>query len=236
MEYQWGVRMTTVENKGYLLLVEDESNFARYLQLELTNEGYEIDVAYDGPDGLQMALEHQYDLILLDVMIPGLSGVEVCRRIRESKSVPIIIITARNEVPDKVAGLDSGANDYLTKPFAIEELFARIRVHMRKNPTEEGEEIVIGSLVIQPKARRVFHHEKEVSLTPREFDLLHYLAIHQGQAMSREQLLAKVWGFDFMGNTNVVDVYIRYLRNKIETEATEKYIHTVRGVGYTLRQ
>lgn len=228
--------MTTVENKGYLLLVEDESNFARYLQLELTNEGYEIDVAYDGPDGLQMALEHSYDLILLDVMIPGLSGIEVCRRIRESKSVPIIMITARNEVPDKVAGLDSGANDYLTKPFAIEELFARIRVHMRKNPTEEGDEIVIGSLLIQPKARRVFLDGEEITLTPREYDLLHYLAIHQGQALSREQLLAKVWGFDFMGNTNVVDVYIRYLRNKIEGKGTEKYIHTVRGVGYTLRK
>ncbi|GAA4706544.1 response regulator transcription factor [Brevibacillus fulvus] len=227
--------MSTTESKGFLLLIEDERNLARYLQLELSNEGYDLDVAWDGPTGLQYALEKHYDLILLDVMIPGLSGLEVCRRIREVDEVPIIMLSARGEIPDKVAGLDSGANDYLTKPFAIEELFARIRVHLRKNTAEESDLIQVGSLSIQPKARRVFRKDEEIILTPREFDLLLHLVEHEGQALSREQLLTEVWGFDFTGNTNVVDVYIRYLRNKLEDDNHPKLIHTVRGIGYTVR-
>ncbi len=227
--------MATSDRKGHLLLVEDERNFARYLQLELANEGYEIDLAYSGTTGLQEALEKDFDLILLDVMLPGLSGTEVCRRIREVSEVPIIMLSARSEVPDKVAGLDSGANDYLTKPFAIEELFARIRVLLRKTQDVETDEIKIDTLTIQPHARRVFRGQEEISLTPREFELLLFLANHLEQALSREQLLSAVWGFDFMGNTNVVDVYIRYLRNKIESGDAKKLIHTVRGIGYTIR-
>ncbi|MGE5701186.1 MAG: response regulator transcription factor [Clostridia bacterium] len=227
--------MSSLEGKGRLLLIEDEQNFARYLQLELMNEGYEIDLSHSGTAGLQQALDEAFDLILLDVMLPGLSGTEVCRRIREVKDVPIIMLTARSEVPDKVAGLDSGANDYLTKPFAIEELFARIRVHMRKSQSDETETIAIDTLTIEPHSRRVYRADEEISLTPREFELLYYLATHQDQALSREQLLSAVWGFDFMGNTNVVDVYIRYLRNKIDADHPVKLIHTIRGVGYTLR-
>jgi len=227
--------MTTSESKGFFLLVEDEKSFARYLELELVNEGYEVDIASEGQSAIDKALECEYDMILLDVMLPGISGIEICRRIRESKDVPIIMLSARSEVPDIVAGLDSGANDYLVKPFAIEELFARIRVHLRTKQTADLEELVIDTLVIQPQARRVYRDGEEIMLTPREFDLLLYLATHQEQALSREQLLTAVWGFDFMGHTNVVDVYIRYLRNKIENEQSPKLIHTVRGVGYTLR-
>ncbi|QOT00138.1 response regulator transcription factor [Brevibacterium sp. JNUCC-42] len=228
--------MSSPDNKGSFLLVEDEKNFARYLQLELMNEGYEVDVCHDGAIGLDKALQNEYDLILLDVMIPQLSGIEVCRRIRETGSeVPIVMLTARNEVPDIVAGLDSGANDYLTKPFAIEELFARIRANLRPVFAKNQEIIHLDSLEIQVQNRRVFRDTKEIQLTPREFDLLLYLANHQGQALTREQLLTAVWGFDFMGNTNVVDVYIRYLRNKVERKRSKKLIHTIRGVGYSLR-
>ncbi|WP_019119547.1 response regulator transcription factor [Brevibacillus massiliensis] len=222
-------------SKGSILLVEDEANLARYLELELTHEGYEVEVSHDGLSAIQKALDNDYDLILLDIMLPQLSGLEVCRRIRESKSVPIILLTARSEIPDKVAGLDSGANDYVTKPFAIEELFARIRAHIRRQEQKELEEIVIGNLVISPQARRVFRDE-EIILTPREFDLLLYLAMNQGQALSRDQILRAVWGFDFTGDTNVVDVYIRYLRGKIERDNAPKLIHTIRGVGYSLRE
>lgn len=228
--------MLVPETKGHLLLIEDETNLARYLQLELENEGFTIDVAQDGSDGLAKALERDYDLILLDIMLPELSGIEVCRRVREQKDVPIIMISARSEVPDIVGGLDSGANDYLTKPFAIEELFARIRVLLRSRDTAGTNEVAIGDLRIQLSARRVFMLDEEVSLTPREFDLLVYLVQNKEQALSREQILSAVWGFDFMGNTNVVDVYIRYLRNKIEKPDSPKLIHTVRGIGYTLRE
>ncbi len=230
--------MSERSSKGYFLLVEDEPNLARFLQLELQHEGYDVDVAHDGLSGVQKAMETDYDLILLDVMLPELSGLEVCRRIRETKDVPIIMLTARDEVPDKVAGLDSGANDYITKPFAIEELFARIRAHLRHKEGRQDirpDEIQIDTLVIQPHARRVFRDGEEIFLTPREFDLLLYLAQHEGQALSRDQLLTAVWGFDFVGDTNVVDVYIRYLRSKIEHEHANKLIHTVRGVGYSLR-
>lgn len=227
--------MPTPDGKGYLLLVEDEHNLARYLQLELENEGFSTDIEYDGLSGLEKALTVEYDLILLDVMLPELSGIELCRRIRETKDVPIVMITARGEVPDIVTGLDSGANDYLAKPFAIEELFARIRALLRQRESKANQEIVVGRLRIQPNARRVFLEEEEIMLTPREFDLLYYLVQNKEQAVSREQILTAVWGFDFMGNTNIVDVYIRYLRNKIESDPSVKLIHTVRGIGYTLR-
>jgi DNA-binding response OmpR family regulator len=227
--------LATSETKGKILIIEDEFNFARYVQLELLNEGYSVEVANDGLSGLQKALENDYDVIILDVMLPELSGMEVCRRIRQVKETPILMLTARSEVPDKVAGLDSGANDYLTKPFAIEELFARIRVHLRQKHKNDLVEIQINTLVIQPRARRVFREGKEIELTAREFDLLLYLVQHQGHVLSRDQLLTAVWGFDFTGTTNVVDVYILYLRQKVEPEGATKLIHTIRGIGYTLR-
>lgn len=228
--------MSAPETKGNVLIVEDEKNLARYLQLELENEGFTTDVVFDGRAGLAKASENMHDLILLDIMLPELSGIEVCRRIREVSQVPIIMITARGEVPDIVAGLDSGANDYVTKPFSIEELFARIRAQIRRNEPKGNADMWIADLRIVPSARRVFKADDEISLTPREFDLLYYLVQNKEQAISREQILSAVWGFDFMGNTNIVDVYIRYLRNKIENGTSQKLIHTVRGIGYTLRE
>ena len=228
--------MSGADTKGHVLIVEDEKNLARYLQLELENEGFTTDVVYDGPAGLAKAYENVHDLILLDIMLPELSGIEVCRRVREVSQIPIIMITARGEVPDIVTGLDSGANDYVTKPFSIEELFARIRTQLRRKETKGNQDLFIGDLRILPNARRVFKADKEILLTPREFDLLNFLVQHKEQAVSREQILSSVWGFDFMGNTNVVDVYIRYLRNKIEDSSSIKLIHTVRGIGYTLRE
>ena len=228
--------MSGADTKGHVLIVEDEKNLARYLQLELENEGFTTDVVYDGPAGLAKAYENVHDLILLDIMLPELSGIEVCRRVREVSQVPIIMITARGEVPDIVTGLDSGANDYVTKPFSIEELFARIRTQLRRKDSKGNQDLLIGDLRISPNARRVFKADEEILLTPREFDLLNFLVQHKEQAVSREQILSSVWGFDFMGNTNVVDVYIRYLRNKIEDGSSIKLIHTVRGIGYTLRE
>ena len=228
--------MSGADTKGHVLIVEDEKNLARYLQLELENEGFTTDVVYDGPAGLAKAYENVHDLILLDIMLPELSGIEVCRRVREVSQIPIIMITARGEVPDIVTGLDSGANDYVTKPFSIEELFARIRTQLRRKETKGNQDLLIGDLRISPNARRVFKADEEILLTPREFDLLNFLVQHKEQAVSREQILSSVWGFDFMGNTNVVDVYIRYLRNKIEDGSSIKLIHTVRGIGYTLRE
>ncbi|WP_289139994.1 response regulator transcription factor [uncultured Brevibacillus sp.] len=228
--------MSGADTKGHVLIVEDEKNLARYLQLELENEGFTTDVVYDGPAGLAKAYENVHDLILLDIMLPELSGIEVCRRVREVSQIPIIMITARGEVPDIVTGLDSGANDYVTKPFSIEELFARIRTQLRRKETKGNQDLLIGDLRILPNARRVFKADKEILLTPREFDLLNFLVQHKEQAVSREQILSSVWGFDFMGNTNVVDVYIRYLRNKMEDGSSIKLIHTVRGIGYTLRE
>ncbi|MFP3392202.1 response regulator transcription factor [Brevibacillus sp. SIMBA_040] len=228
--------MSGADTKGHVLIVEDEKNLARYLQLELENEGFTTDVVYDGPAGLAKAYENVHDLILLDIMLPELSGIEVCRRVREVSQIPIIMITARGEVPDIVTGLDSGANDYVTKPFSIEELFARIRAQLRRKETKGNQDLLIGDLRILPSARRVFKADEEILLTPREFDLLNFLVQHKEQAVSREQILSSVWGFDFMGNTNVVDVYIRYLRNKMEDGSSIKLIHTVRGIGYTLRE
>lgn len=228
--------MSGADTKGHVLIVEDEKNLARYLQLELENEGFTTDVVYDGPAGLAKAYENVHDLILLDIMLPELSGIEVCRRVREVSQIPIIMITARGEVPDIVTGLDSGANDYVTKPFSIEELFARIRTQLRRKETKGNQDLFIGDLRILPNARRVFKADEEILLTPREFDLLNFLVQHKEQAVSREQILSSVWGFDFMGNTNVVDVYIRYLRNKMEDGSSIKLIHTVRGIGYTLRE
>jgi two-component system response regulator ArlR len=222
-------------SKGQILVVEDEVNFARYLQLELENEGFTADISHNGETGVQMAIDKEYDVILLDVMLPKFSGTEVCRRIREVKDTPIIMLSARSEIPDKVSGLDSGANDYMTKPFAIEELFARIRVYMRQKQKNDVQQLVLDTIIIQPHTRQVFRDEREIALTSREFDLLLYLMTHKGQILSREQLLNAVWGYEFDGISNVVDVYIAYLRQKIDTPDSVKLIHTVRGVGFTIR-
>lgn len=221
-----------------LLLIEDEEKFARFLELELAYEGYQVVKAFDGRSGLTLAESGEFDLILLDVMLPELSGMEVLRRLRRNSSLPVILLTAKDSVEDKVAGLDSGADDYITKPFAIEELLARIRRLVRKTPTaERGNDHVLQScgLILDIGSRLVKVHGKEVELTKREFDLLRYLLENKGLVVSRESLLEHVWNFDFDGGTNAVDVYIRFLRSKIDETFEIKLIHTVRGVGYVIK-
>lgn len=227
-----------------ILIIEDEENIARVLQLELEFEGYITGIANSGTDGLITYREQEWDLVLLDLMLPGLPGLDVLRRIRaDEKSVPVILLTAKNSVEDKVAGLDLGANDYVTKPFQMEELLARIRANLRvKKHDHEVEEVdnkfshLYRNLTLHEQTREVKRQERKIDLTPREFDLLLHLMKHPHQVLSREQLLDSVWGYNYYGETNVVDVYIRYLRKKIDFNETHKYIQTVRGVGYVLKE
>ena len=219
-----------------VLIVEDEEKFARFVEMELNYEGYKVDKAFDGRTGLEMAQTGEYDLVLLDIMLPGLNGMEVLRRLRRTASVPVIMLTARDTVVDKVSGLDSGADDYITKPFAIEELLARIRtVWRQRSQHPEHPVLKAGELCLDPGRRQVTVKDSYVELTKREFDLLQYLLENKGLVLSREQLLEKVWGFDFGGETNAVDVYIRFLRSKIDEVFDLKLISTVRGVGYVIR-
>ncbi|ARD55850.1 response regulator transcription factor [Bacillus safensis] len=226
-------------NKGKILVVEDEKKIARVLSLELEYEGYEVTVKETGMDGLQALEEDSFDLVLLDVMLPELSGLEVLRRVRKTNTAtPIILITARGSVPDKVSGLDLGANDYITKPFDIEELLARIRAQLRLNihaQEEKETELSIADLTVNEKTREIQRAGQMLELTPREYDLLVHLLNHQQQVLTRDQLLTAVWGFDYFGDTNVVDVYIRYLRKKIDYPFEKQLIHTVRGVGYVMK-
>ncbi len=221
-----------------ILIVEDEPKIARFLELELKHEGYEVDFAGDGRTALEKAVARDIDLVLLDVMLPGLSGMEVCRRVRMESQVPIIMLTAKDDVTDKVAGLDMGADDYMTKPFAIEELLARIRVALNRHSTERKEnkkELSYGELHLDMAGHTVFYGKEELSLTKKEYDLLECLMRNQDVALSREQLLNQVWDYEYMGDTNVVDVYIRYLRQKIDDRFGIHMIETVRGVGYVIR-
>ena len=218
-----------------ILIVEDEKKIARFLELELIHEGYEVDTAHDGRTGLEKALSWQPDLMILDLMLPELSGIEVCRRLRHDSDLPIIMLTAKDDVSDKVMGLDMGADDYMTKPFAIEELLARIRVGLKKRrASAEAAPAVLtaGLLRLDPGSYAVSYDGQPISLTKKEFDLLRYLMQRKGQAVTRDALLSDVWGYDYAGDTNVVDVYIRYLRHKIDEPFGIKTIHTIRAVGY----
>lgn len=221
------------ENLGKVLVVEDESKLARFIELELKHEGYEVILAEDGRTAVEKFFEDEPDIILLDLMIPQLNGIEVCRRIRKESNVPIIMLTAKGETMDKIAGLDSGADDYMTKPFAIEELFARMRVALRRRTTINNENILeLKDLKIDLSRRMTYYNDNEIELTKREFELLVYLVKNKNIVISREQILNQVWGYDYIGETNVVDVYIRYLRTKIDDKFGVKLIHTIRGVGY----
>ncbi|MGN0753648.1 MAG: response regulator transcription factor [Aristaeellaceae bacterium] len=218
-----------------ILIVEDERKIARFLELELQHEGYEVDTAGDGRTGLDKALTWKPDLMILDLMLPELSGIEVCRRLRHESDLPIIMLTAKDDVSDKVMGLDMGADDYMTKPFAIEELLARIRVGLKKHRAANAPAanvMTAGKLVLDPAKYAVSWDGMPISLTKKEFDLLRYLMAHKGQAVTRDTLLSDVWGYDYAGDTNVVDVYIRYLRHKIDEPFCIKTIHTIRAVGY----
>ncbi|MCG8539717.1 MAG: response regulator transcription factor [Clostridia bacterium] len=221
-----------------ILIIEDEERIARFLELELQHEGYMVEKAYDGRTGLEKALEKDISLIVLDVMLPGLNGMEVCRRIRQSSEIPIIMLTAKDATMDKVMGLDTGADDYVGKPFAIEELLARIRAALkRKNiPSKKSSQVLlVNGLRLDLDKHTASYGNTPIELTKKEFDFLHYLMENKNMVLTRDQILERVWGYSYFGDTNVVDVYIRYLRSKIDSRFKKKFIHTVRGVGYILK-
>ena len=213
-----------------ILIIEDEEKIARFLELELSHEGYSVAKAHDGRTGLELAQQDGWDLIVLDIMLPELSGLEVLRRLRKTSDVPVILLTARDAVTDKVSGLDMGANDYMTKPFAIEELLARIRVVLRHGGNEGGHILTGGGITMDTSSHAVSYAGAPVELTNREFVLLKTLLEHKNTAMTREALLETAWGYDYIGETNVVDVYVRYIRQKTD----DTVIRTLRGVGYMI--
>lgn len=231
---------------AHILVVEDEEKLARFIELELQHEGYEVSKVHDGRLALEMAEQNNYDLLLLDIMLPGLNGLEVLRRLSKSNPTPVILLTARDAVMDKVAGLDAGAVDYITKPFAIEELLARTRVALKlhaKSHTEaasvkvEATENVYtwGELILDDIKHRVTYAGHEIELTNREFIMLKVLLQNQDIVLSRDTLLEKVCGYDYVGETNIVDVYVRFLRSKIDEVYDIKMIQTIRGVGYVIK-
>lgn len=227
--------------KTHILVIEDELQIARVLKMELEFEGYEVTVEHDGKKGLETAIHSDADLILLDVMLPEISGFEVLRRLRKvNNQIPIILLTARNSTFDKVAGLDHGANDYITKPFEIEELLARIRSclrHYSKNQVEEhGTILKLGDLIINTDTREVVRSGTLITLTPKEYDLLVYLIINKNKVVTRENILMSVWGYEYEGETNVIDVFIRHLRKKMDEGFSSQLISTVRGIGYTIKE
>lgn len=220
-----------------ILIIEDEVKIARFVQLELEHEGYAVDVEHDGRTGLEKALQGNQDLIILDVMLPSLNGMEVLRRLRQVSEIPVIMLTAKDDVMDKVMGLDFGADDYLTKPFAIEELLARIRVAFKHKSQQQvkSDVIRIGNLKLDMHKYAVSFNNEPIDLTKKEFDLLRFLMLNNEIVLTRDNILGKVWGYDYAGDTNIVDVYIRYIRSKIDDRFHKKFIHTVRGVGYQLK-
>lgn len=224
-------------NGKKILLIEDEVNISRFVELELKYEGYIVDKAFDGRVGLDKALKENFDLIILDVMLPSLNGMEVLRRLRQSSETPVIMLTAKDQITDKVMGLDIGADDYMTKPFAIEELLARIRVALKRNVNNSKKLnlLQVGDLKLDLEKYTVSYKDEGIELTKREFELLKYLIENKEIVLTRDKILDQVWGYDYVGDTNIVDVYIRYLRTKVDERFNAKFIHTIRGVGYLLK-
>lgn len=228
--------------KNYrVLIVEDERRIARFLQMELEHEGMSTAIEDNGRRAYERIMQENYDLILLDVMLPDMDGFTICRKVRELSQVPIIMLTAKDDIDDKVQGLDIGADDYITKPFATPELLARMRVVLRRQESQREakgaqEEILsVKNLTMYPARHEVKVNATPVELTKKEYDLLEYLLRNKRTVLTRDQILSNVWDYDYMGDTNVVDVYIRYLRQKLDDRFQEKYIHTMRGVGYVIK-
>ena len=217
-----------------ILLVEDEENIALFVKMELEYEGYKVEVCDDGIKGLEFSIENEYDLILLDLMLPKLNGLEVCRRLRKVKNTPIIMLTARDDVMDKVTGFQTGADDYVSKPFAIEELLARIEALLRRVNANKpiANKLEFNDISIDMDARIVMQDKEEINLTTKEYELLVELMKNKNKVLSRDTLLENIWGYDYEAETNVVDVYIRHLRSKLKNDG---YIQTVRGIGYVIR-
>ena len=224
--------------KEKIFIVEDEKNIARFLQLDLEKEGFKTAIEKNGKRAYERIIQEKYDLVLLDVMLPEMNGMEVCQRVRQISDIPIIMLTARDDIKDKVEGLDLGANDYVTKPFAFEEVLARIRGILKRRkeePRNEEKRLVVGNILLYPDRYEVSVKGELVELTHKEFELLQYLVENRPNVLTRDQILQRVWGYDYFGNTNVVDVYISYLRAKIDDKFNEKHIYTIRGVGYAIR-
>ncbi len=227
-----------------IFIVEDERRIARFLQIELEHEGFETATESNGKRAFERIIQENYSLVLLDVMLPEMDGITICRKVRELSDIPIIMLTAKDDIDDKVQGLDVGADDYMTKPFAVPELLARIRVALRKH-SEHGDNnesnennlrYIVKDLVLFPERFEAQVKGKPIELTKKEYSLLEYLVKNKRNVLTRDQILQTVWGYDYLGDTNVVDVYIRYLRTKIDDRFGEKYIHTVRGVGYVIKE
>lgn len=220
-----------------ILVIEDEQKLSKFLEQELQYEGYKVMVANDGITGLTVARDNKPDLILVDWMLPGITGLEVCRRLRlTGDKVPIVLLTAKDEISDRVAGLDAGADDYIVKPFSIEELLARLRANLRRSNEEDPDQLQFLDLTLNRRTREIKRGERAIELTATEYDLLEYLISHPRQVLTRDQILQRVWGYDFGGDSNIIEVYVRYLRLKLEANKEKRLIQTVRGVGYVLRE
>jgi DNA-binding response OmpR family regulator len=220
-----------------ILLVEDDPKLAKFIESELSLEGYHVTVAPNGLDGLMMARDAQPDLLILDWMLPGISGLDICLRLRSTGvQVPIIMLTAKDEVPDRVTGLNAGADDYVTKPFSMEELLARVKARLRRTQTNDPDQLEFEDLILNGLTREVYRDSLLIELTAKEFDLLEFMLQNPRQVITRDRILEKVWGYDFMGESNIIEVYIRALRIKLEVSNSKRLLHTVRGVGYVLRE
>ncbi len=219
-----------------ILVVENEQKLGKFLELELQYEGYEVIIVRDGKEGLESAQKNNPDLILVDWMLPQMSGFDVCRQLRSiGCMLPIILLTTQDEISDRVAGLDAGADDYILKPFSIEELLSRLRVHLRHKNAKDPDELHFLDLSLNRRTREVKRGDRIIDLTATEYDLMEYLISHPRQVLTRDQILQKVWGYDFSGDSNIIEVYVRYLRLKLESNKEKRIIQTVRGVGYVLK-
>jgi two-component system response regulator MprA len=219
-----------------ILIIEDDPAILKVLQRGLAYEGYTVDIATDGRTGLNQARDHRPDLVILDILLPNMDGLEVCRRLRTGGSLPILMLTAKDTIQDRVQGLDAGADDYLVKPFNLDELLARIRALLRRTQTERSQVYKFADLTMDTASRQVTRGSRLVQLTAKEYELLELFLRHPRQVLTREVIFDRVWGYDFGGESNVLEVYIRYLRQKLETEGESRLIHTIRSVGYVLRE
>lgn len=219
-----------------ILIIEDDEGIVKVLKRGLTLENYRVDSALSGEDGLVQARAHHPDLVILDLMLPGMDGIEVCQRLRAESSTPILVLTARDSTQDRVIGLDSGADDYMVKPFELDELSARVRALLRRTQQDRTAVITFADLTLDTSSREAIRGSRIISLTAKEYDLLELFMRHPRQVLTREMIFDRVWGYDFGGESNVLDVYIRYLRQKLESEGEARLIHTTRGVGYVMRE
>lgn len=219
-----------------ILIIEDDEAIVKVLRRALMMENYQVDVAYDGESGLTMARERQPDLVILDLMLPGMDGIEVCQRLRATGNIPILVLTAKDALQDRIEGLDAGADDYMVKPFELGELLARLRALLRRTQQERAVVLSFADLTLDTNTRQALRKGRTINLTAKEYDLLELFMRHPRQVLTRELIFDRVWGYDFGGESNVLDVYIRYLRQKLEAQGEKRLLHTVRGVGYVLRE